>query len=303
MPNMPSCLVPYAEVCKIYANEPMSQHTTLRVGGAAAWFLLPQELAVVPAILGALHGANMPVTVIGRGSNLLVRDGGIAGAVLCMNDLNTVTVSGNTLTAQAGASLHAVALAAAQHNLGDLAFLDGIPGTVGGALTMNAGAYGGEVGDFAPQTTVLYRGHIHTMDAAAQQFGYRESWFQAHPEAVILSTTLTLNPCDGAQSLQKMKDLAQQRRDKQPLNFPSAGSTFKRPAGHFAAKLIEDAGCKGYTVGGVQVSEKHAGFVVNHNQGTASDMLQLIANVQQAVQQQFDVSLCPEVRILGTDIE
>lgn len=302
MPNIPSCLVPYAEVCNIYANEPMSQHTTLRMGGAAAWFLLPQEMAAVPAILGALHGAGIPVTVVGRGSNLLVRDGGIAGAVLCMNDLAVVTVSGNTLTAQAGASLHAVAQAAAQHDLGDLAFLDGIPGTVGGALTMNAGAYGGEIGDFSPQTTVYHQGRIHTLDAAAQQLAYRSSWFQAHPDAVILSTTLTLNACDGAQSRQKMKDLAQQRRDKQPLNFPSAGSTFKRPAGHFAAKLIEDAGCKGYTVGGVQVSEKHAGFVVSHNQGTAGDMLQLIADVQQIVQQKYGVSLHPEVRILGEDL-
>ncbi len=292
-------LAPFGASITLTANEPMSAHTTLRVGGTADWFVTLHDMAVVPQVFTALHTTALPIYIMGRGSNLLVTDGGIRGIVVCLNGLRNVTVQGDCITAQAGASLHAVAQTACAHGLQGAEFLDGIPGTVGGALVMNAGAYGGEIGNHVVQTTYLLDGQLHTVDATAQDFAYRHSWFQDHPTAVILSTTLRFATGDTAEITAKMQELSAQRREKQPLNYPSAGSTFKRPTGLFAAKLIDDAGLRGYRSGGAQVSEKHTGFVINRENATATDVLAVIAHVKAQVQAQFAVPLECEVRIWG----
>lgn len=299
MERVKTALTPFADTIYILENEPMSRHTTFRIGGAADYFVNLKPDAPVGAILTALHHAEIPVTVIGRGSNLLVRDEGVRGAVLCTLGLDRVTVEGARVTAQAGATLAKLAGEALAHGLTGAEFAAGIPGSLGGAVFMNAGAYDGKMADIVTVSRyVLPNGAEGEVSGAEHAFDYRESVYKANPERLILSAELALTPGDPAAIRAKMDDFAQRRRDKQPLEYPSAGSTFKRPAGYFAGKLIEDCGLKGFAVGGAQVSEKHAGFLINRGGATADDMRRLIETVQERVLAAFGVRLECEVRFL-----
>lgn len=281
-------------------QELMKEHTTFRVGGPADVFLQPKDAAEVRDALAILKKYQVPTLVIGNGSNLLVRDKGIRGAVLQIYArMAEITVEGEVLTAQGGALLSSVAARAADASLTGLEFASGIPGTVGGAVVMNAGAYGGEMKDVLLSVDVLTKDlKFQTIPAEELDLGYRHSII---PTAgyLVLGARLRLQKGDEAAIRSRMAELAEQRREKQPLQYPSAGSTFKRPTGYFAGKLIQDAGLKGKTIGGAQVSEKHSGFLINIGDATAQDVLDLIAFCQQEVKAQFGVTLETEVKIVG----
>lgn len=283
----------------IQYDEPMARHTTMRIGGPADVFLVPRTIDALGAAKRAARDCGVPCAVIGNGSNLLVSDAGYRGAVLCTSGLRAVTVEGNQITAQAGALLSVIARAAADAGLTGLEFAAGIPGSLGGAVFMNAGAYDGQMADRVTSVTYLDGdGVAHTLAAHELAFGYRESVFKTHEDWTVVCATMALTPGDATAIHTKMEDFACRRRDKQPLEMPSAGSTFKRPQGDFAGRLIEQAGMKGFAVGGAQVSEKHAGFVVNRGGATCADMLALIHTVQERVRAQSGVSLECEVRVL-----
>ncbi len=280
---------------------PMATMTTLRLGGPAELLAEPATPAQVQAVLRAAHEGQVPVTVVGHGSNLLVRDGGIRGLVLRLNRaMSQVEIRKNVLHAEAGAMLPTVSRMAAEQGLQGLVFASGIPGTIGGAALMNAGAYGGEM------SQVVTRVEGCRMDGTPVAFGveelaygYRTSRLQQE-DVVITSVTLRLSPGEREALLAEMAELSERRREKQPLDVPSAGSTFKRPETGYASALIDACGLKGFTIGGAQVSPKHAGFCVNLG-GTSADFLALMAHVQQVVWEQKGVRLEPEVRIVGED--
>ena len=242
----------------------------------------------------------MPFYIIGNGSNLLVDDQGLKGVVIQLaKNFATCTVEGETLTATSGVLLSRLANTACEHSLTGLEFAQGIPGTLGGAVTMNAGAYGGEMKDVLVSACVIdAKGELITLSKEALELGYRTSKVQKEGY-IVVSATLKLQPGDPAAITAAMKDFSQRRRDKQPLDKPSAGSTFKRPEGHFAGKLIMDAGLRGYAVGGASVSEKHCGFVVSDGTATYADVCTLIKDVQDKVEAAFGVRLEPEVRLLS----
>ena len=283
-------------------QEMMKEHTTFRVGGAADYFIQPKSAEELRAALEILHRYEIPVLVIGNGSNLLVRDKGIRGAVIQIyNRMADITVAGDTIYAKGGALLSAVAARAAEKSLTGLEFASGIPGSIGGAVVMNAGAYGGEMKDVLVSVEVLTQElEIKTIPVAELDLGYRHSII---PEKgyIVLGATLRLKEGDAAEIRGRMAELAEQRRAKQPLQYPSAGSTFKRPEGYFAGKLVQDAGLKGKTIGGAQVSEKHSGFLINIGGATAQDILDLIAFCQKEVKEQFGVTLETEVKIVGEE--
>ena len=285
-------------------NESMSSVTTFRVGGPADFLCTPETEEQILALTAFLREAGEPYFVLGSGSNLLVRDGGIRGVVIRLGgEFSRVTVKktqdGALLTAQAGTKLSAVGHEAAAQGLTGLEFACGIPGSVGGAVRMNAGAYGGEMKDILQSARVLMPdGRILACTPEDLQLSYRHSILDENG-GLVLSAVFQLREGDPEQIAQRMRELAQKRREKQPLEYPSAGSTFKRPEGYFAGKLIMDAGLKGFTVGGAQVSEKHAGFVINRGGATASDIEELIARVQEKVFSQTGVRLEPEVKIVG----
>lgn len=283
-------------------NEPMREHTTFRVGGTADIFIRPESIKELCLSLEILHQHKTPVLVMGNGSNLLVRDKGIRGAVLQIcHRAPKITVEGDILHAAGGALLSTVAAAAAEYALSGLEFASGIPGTVGGAVVMNAGAYGGEMRDVLLSVDVLTPSlEIKTVPTAELDLGYRHSNIPAKGY-IVLGATLRLKAGDAAAIRSRMAELSAQRREKQPLQYPSAGSTFKRPTGYFAGKLLQDAGLKGKTVGGAQVSEKHAGFLINTGGATAQDILDLIALCQKEVKEKFGVTLEPEVKIVGEE--
>lgn len=280
-------------------NEPMSRHTTFRVGGPADLMYFPESEAQVCAALSEARGRGIPVLVMGNGSNMIVRDGGVRGLVIVLGErFAEVRTEGTVLTAQAGASLAKVASAAQAAGLSGLEFASGIPGSLGGGCAMNAGAYGGQLSDVLLDARALLDGEVRTLTREELEMGYRTT-LPLREGGIVLSARFGLNPGDGAAILATMRDLNSRRREKQPLNFPSAGSVFKRPEGHFAGALIEQAGLKGATVGGAQVSEKHAGFIVNIGEATAGDILALIEQVQCRVFEQHGVRLETEVRIIG----
>lgn len=283
-------------------QEMMKEHTTFRVGGAADYFIQPKSAEELRAALEILHRYEIPVLVIGNGSNLLVRDKGIRGAVIQIyNRMADITVAGDTIYAKGGALLSAVAARAAEKSLTGLEFASGIPGSIGGAVVMNAGAYGGEMKDVLVSVEVLTQElEIKTIPVAELDLGYRHSII---PEKgyIVLGATLRLKEGNAAEIRGRMAELAEQRRAKQPLQYPSAGSTFKRPEGYFAGKLVQDAGLKGKTIGGAQVSEKHSGFLINIGGATAQDILDLIAFCQKEVKEQFGVTLETEVKIVGEE--
>lgn len=281
-------------------QEMMKEHTTFRVGGPADFFLQPKDAEELKDAIGILEKYHVPVMVIGNGSNLLVRDKGIRGAVIQIyNRMADITVDGNIIIAKGGALLSAVAAKAADASLTGLEFASGIPGSIGGAVVMNAGAYGGEMKDVLVSVDVLTKDlEIKTIPAAELELGYRHSIVPA-AGYIVLGAKLKLQKGEEAAIRSRMTELAEQRREKQPLQYPSAGSTFKRPEGYFAGKLVQDAGLKGKTIGGAQVSEKHSGFLINIGGATAQDILDLIAFCQKEVREQFGVTLETEVKIVG----
>ena len=295
---------------RITLSAPMSAHTTLRLGGPADVLVQPHTAEEVRHALLAAKECGVPVTILGNGSNVLVRDGGIRGMVLLIaSGFDAVsepapTEDGRfTLTAQCGALLTKLSNAAASASLKGLEFAAGIPGTVGGAVFMNAGAYGGEMKDVVTQVTVCGRdGRVSSYTNEEMQLGYRRSLLSHQPEpGVVTSVTVTLEKGDEEDIRARMRDFNARRREKQPVTLPSCGSTFKRPEGYFAGTLIDQCGLKGCRVGGASVSTLHAGFLVNDQQGTAGDYLALMAEVQRIVYERTGVTLEPEVRILGED--
>lgn len=286
---------------EIKANDRLDQYTYTKTGGPADWVAFPNSVAEVQTLVKFANEEQLPLTVLGNASNLIVKEGGIAGLVLILTKMNQIEVVGQEVTAQAGASYIETTKVARDYSLTGLEFAAGIPGSVGGAVFMNAGAYGGETKDVVKSATVISPiGEITTLTNDELAFGYRHSSVQ-DSGSIVLSATFALTPGDQATITATMDDLNQRRADKQPLDLPSCGSVFKRPEGYFAGKLIHDAGLQGYTVGGAQVSKKHAGFIVNIGQATATDYLAVIHHVQATVQAKFGVSLETEVRIIGRD--
>ena len=283
----------------IFMEEPMKKHTTFRVGGPADVLVQPDETALA-AILALCRQYHVPYSFIGNGSNLLVGDKGIRGVVIEMTDpMGNIEVDGTKITAQAGAMLSKIANTAASNGLGGMEFAAGIPGSVGGAVVMNAGAYGGEMKDIIEKVYVLdENGAQLELDRDALDLGYRHSCIP-EKKYIVTKVVLELVPRNEVEIRSKMKELNEKRAEKQPLQYPSAGSTFKRPEGYFAGKLIMDAGLRGYQVGGAQVSEKHCGFVINKGDATAADICQLMRDVSDKVQAQFGVVLEPEVKMIG----
>lgn len=283
----------------IFMEEPMKKHTTFRVGGPADVLVQPDETALA-AVLGLCRQYHVPYSFIGNGSNLLVGDKGIRGVVIEMTEpMGNIEVHGTQITAQAGAMLSKIANTAASNGLGGMEFAAGIPGSVGGAVVMNAGAYGGEMKDIIERVYVLdENGAQLELDRDALNLGYRHSCIP-EKKYIVTKVVLELVPRNEAEIRSEMKELNEKRAEKQPLQYPSAGSTFKRPEGYFAGKLIMDAGLRGYQVGGAQVSEKHCGFVINKGDATAADICQLMRDVSDKVQAQFGVVLEPEVKMIG----
>lgn len=282
----------------IIKNEPMKNHTTFRIGGAADEFCEAERTEDVISATEYAKEKNIPLFVMGNGSNLLVSDKGIRGLVLKLSDrFSKYEVKGKIIKAQSGALLSSLAKEAQKHSLSGMEFAAGIPGTLGGAIYMNAGAYGGEMKDIVKSVTYLENGEIKKAENGFN-FGYRTSVF-ADKKAVILGAELLLKRGNADEIKETMEDFKNRRVEKQPLTMPSAGSTFKRPKGCFTGKLIEDAGLKGYTVGGAMVSEKHSGFVVNKGGATAEDVLSLISHIQKTIREKFGVELETEVKIVG----
>lgn len=281
-------------------NAPLARYTTFRVGGPADILVSPETQEDVCTLLAAIHEEQVPCTILGNGSNVLVLDKGIRGVVLKLGSaLKDFSIEGTTIHVEAGVLLSRLANAAAEAGLTGLEFASGIPGSLGGAILMNAGAYGGEIGNLVRTVTVVDpRGQVRTLSREQMDFRYRHSVVM-DSEDTILAATLELTPGDPAAIQDRIRDLTQKRIAKQPLNFPSAGSTFKRPPGYFAAALIDQAGLRGYRVGDAQVSEKHTGFVVNRGHATATQILQLMDDVKERVHAVSGVWLEPEVRILG----
>lgn len=282
-------------------NEPMSGHTTLKLGGPADYLVFPRSAEEINALFAEAGAYNMPVTVIGHGSNLLVLDGGIRGLVICIGkNMRKITREGRIITAQAGAMLGSVSMEAAEAGLTGLEFACGIPGTVGGGVTMNAGAYDGEMSQVVTRVKALNPGgKVMTLPREEMEFGYRHSAVTER-NLIVTEIEFELQEGDPAAIRAKMSELNARRAEKQPLDVPSAGSTFKRPKGYYAAALIDQCGLKGYCVGGAKVSMKHAGFLVNT--GTSSrDYLELMKKVQQIVEERVGVRLEPEIRVIGEE--
>jgi len=284
----------------ILIDEPMKLHTTFRVGGNASAFVKIKDEEQLSKLLKYFAKIEQPYFIKGNGSNILVSDRGYEGVVLeIANSFSDILVNGNVITARAGAMLSKIAMVAMENSLGGLEFASGIPGTVGGAVVMNAGAYGGEMKDVVTSVKVMNKdGEIFIIDNRGMEFSYRTSAIK-NKDFVVLEVTLELPSLDSAVIKAKMDELSALRKSKQPLEYPSAGSTFKRPEGYFAGKLIMDAGLRGYSIGGAQVSEKHCGFVINKSSATATDIYEVICEVREKVYAAFGVKLEPEIIFLG----
>ena len=284
----------------ILEQESMKKHTTFRIGGPADIFAVPDTIEKAAKIIGICREQKVPFYVIGNGSNLIVSDQGYKGVVVQVyKNLSAIEIKGDIITAQAGAMLSVIAKKAMAASLTGFEFASGIPGTVGGAAVMNAGAYGGEMKQVLTEVTVLTReGELRRIPSEELKLGYR---YSVIPEKgwIVLEAKLKLPRGDYDMIKARMDELKEKRVEKQPLELPSAGSTFKRPEGYFAGKLIMDAGLRGFSVGGAQVSEKHCGFVVNTGEATAKDVRDLIREVSRQVKTKFGVELEPEVKMLG----
>lgn len=285
---------------QVLRDEPMQKHTTFRVGGPADYFVMPETIEQVQKVVTLCKEEEIPYYIVGNGSNLLVSDKGYRGVIIQIGKrFGQIEVKENQITAQAGALPSAVANRALEAGLAGFEFAAGIPGSLGGACVMNAGAYGGEMKDVLLSVTVLTpEGEVLAIPREELELGYRTSIIEKK-HYLVLEAVIELQKGDPEEIKAVMDDLRQRRIDKQPLEYPSAGSTFKRPEGYFAGKLIQDAGLKGFQVGGAQVSEKHAGFVINKNHATASDIYELMRQVSEKVEEESGVRLEPEVKRLG----
>ncbi|MCX7714675.1 MAG: UDP-N-acetylmuramate dehydrogenase [Clostridia bacterium] len=281
-------------------DEEMKKHTSFKIGGAADCFVNASSTEEITKVVSLCKENDIPYFIMGNGSNLLVGDKGIRGVVIKVAEkMSGYEVFGTNMSAQSGILLSKIANAALKNSLSGLEFAAGIPGTLGGGIYMNAGAYGGEMKDVLQSVTYLDdEANIRTIEKDGLCMGYRKSVFSEH-NFIILSCVLALKEDTSTNIAERMADFNKRRRDKQPLSMPSAGSTFKRPEGHFAGKLIEDAGLKGFSIGNAQVSAKHSGFIVNTGEATAKDVLDLILYVQNVVQKEFGVLLEPEIKLVG----
>ncbi len=286
---------------EIKIDENMSNHIHFKVGGPVDILLIPSKVNQVVETLKICKNENIPYFIIGNGSNLLVKDGGIRGVVIKLSNLLSIEVKDNTIKASSGTLLEDVSKKAVENSLTGFEFACGIPGSVGGAVFMNAGAYDGEIKNVIKEAEVLdIDGNIMVLSKEELELGYRTSKVMKD-NLIVLSATFELAKGDKEKIQERVNELTEKRESKQPLEYPSAGSTFKRPEGYFAGKLIQDAGLKGASVGGAAVSEKHSGFVINKDGATAEDVLNLINHVQNEVKNQFGVELHTEVRIIGED--
>ena len=286
---------------EILFNEPLKQYTYTKVGGAADYLAFPRNQYELKRIVTFANAHEIPWMVLGNSSNIIVRDGGIEGFVIMFDHFHDVRVNGYVIEAEAGAKLIDVTHVARYHSLTGFEFACGIPGSIGGAVYMNAGAYGGEIAHILQSCKILTpEGEIKTLSASDLAFGYRHSKIQETGD-VVISAKFALAPGNYDQINQEMARLTHLRELKQPLEYPSCGSVFKRPVGHFAGQLISEAGLKGHRIGGVEVSEKHAGFMINVDHGTAKDYEDLIAHVIVTVEKSAGVTLEREVRIIGKD--
>ncbi|SES98254.1 UDP-N-acetylmuramate dehydrogenase [Oceanobacillus limi] len=286
----------------VLVNEPLKNHTYTRLGGEADYFVTPTTYKQVQEIVKLANHENIKFTLLGNGSNLIVKDGGIRGIVMNLNKLTTIETNGTTVVAQSGARIIDVSREALSDKLTGLEFACGIPGSVGGALYMNAGAYGGEIKDVLESTIVVDpQGNLLTLTADELDLEYRSSNI---PDKgyIVLEATFSLKEGNYEEIKAVMDDLTFKRESKQPLEYPSCGSVFKRPPGYFAGKLIQDSGLQGQQIGGAQVSLKHAGFIVNKDEATAQEYIDLIKHVQATVHDKFGVRLEREVRIIGDDL-
>lgn len=285
---------------RVRRNEPLRRHTTFRVGGPADYLVMPVKAEEIKGVIQLCHKEGVPYYILGNGSNLLVGDKGYRGVMMKFHQsLNRLRVEGNVIRAEAGCSLAQIAVTALEAGLTGFEFAAGIPGTLGGAVVMNAGAYGGEMKDVLRSATVLTRdGDILELPLAELEMGYRTSII-SRKDYIVLEARISLQRGEREEIRAKMEDLRKRRVEKQPLEYPSAGSTFKRPEGYFAGKLIQDAGLRGARIGGAQVSEKHCGFVINTGDATAADIVNLIRHVADTVKEKFGVTLEPEVKRIG----
>lgn len=284
----------------IFLEEPMHKHTTFRVGGPAEVFVTVENKEQLEKIIKYLNLVERPYFILGNGSNLLVGDKGYRGVIIRLGgEFNTLKTEGTLLTAGASVLLSAAAREAMENGLTGMEFASGIPGSIGGGVKMNAGAYDGEMRQIVESVQVMYKdGSILDLDNETMEFGYRNSVIKNRPY-VVLQVSLRLQPGNREEILARMNELAARRKEKQPLEFASAGSTFKRPEGYFAGKLIMDSGLRGARIGGAQISEKHCGFVINDGTATAADIAELIQEVSETVKEKFGVTLEPEVILLG----
>jgi len=289
------------DINDIEIDVPMVKYTSFKVGGPVDYLVNPGSYQQVSSIVKLCRELNMPYYIIGNCSNLIVKDGGFRGTLIKLSKLDKIYIEGNRITSQSGTLLKSVSNAALGESLTGFEFASGIPGSVGGAIYMNAGAYDGEISKVIEDARVLdNNGEIKNLTREELELGYRSSSVQTYGY-VILEATFKLNHGDKERIRNRIIELTNRRCDKQPLEFPSAGSTFKRPDGYFAAKLIEDTGLKGLTVGEAEVSTKHSGFLINKGGASAKDVIDLITLVQERVKEKFNVDLHPEVRIIGED--
>ncbi|MGX6485890.1 UDP-N-acetylmuramate dehydrogenase [Aerococcus sanguinicola] len=286
---------------RVKFDEALSSYSYTRTGGPADILVFPQTIAEVQDFVSYAKTEQIPIMVLGNSSNLIVRDGGIEGIVMILTDMKAAEVQDQTLVVEAGARLIDVSRLAADHSLGGLEFACGIPGSLGGAVFMNAGAYGGEMADIVSRVDYVdQRGSLRQLTLQELDFAYRHSCFQENG-GVVVRVHMQLHSADSDAIESRMAELTHLRESKQPLDLPSCGSVFKRPEGHYTGQLIQEAGLQGYTVGGAQVSLKHAGFIVNIGQATATDYLAVIAHVQDVIKDRYGVDLETEVRIIGRD--
>lgn len=285
---------------QVLMEEPMKYHTTFRTGGPAEYFIKPKNGEEIREVIGICKEYQLPYYVIGNGSNLLVSDDGFRGAVIRIGkEMSDIRFEGNQVIAKAGASLAFLAMEVCKRGLTGFEFATGIPGALGGAVAMNAGAYGGEMAQILKSAVVLdHKGEIRELSLEELELGYRTSVIQKE-DYIVLEACMEFQPGDPNDINSKCAELKKSREEKQPLEYASAGSTFKRPEGHFAGKLIMDAGLRGCSVGDAQISEKHCGFLINRGAATAKDIVQLMKQVQETVYSQYGVKLEPEVRLLG----
>ena len=291
------------DIGEVLFNERMKNHTSFKIGGPADVIIIPKDEKGVLEAITLLRANNIDFFIMGNGTNLLVKDGGLRCVVIKINEgLNKVEIQGNKVFCQAGALLTSVSKQVARENLTGMEFANGIPGTIGGAVTMNAGAYGGEMKDIISSVRIIDKeNNIKEYTNSEMNFRYRGSRV-TDEDLIVLSVELELKPGDPEEIDRTMKDLTYQRTSKQPLELPSGGSTFKRPVGYFAGKLIEDSGLRGLRHGGAQISEKHCGFVVNVENASCKNVLELIQIVQKTVRDNYDVELETEIKLIGEDL-